>query len=242
MTDGDGVTIEGEGAGELPEDATNLARPRLRPARGSRWQALRLPEPDPARARARLVRGGDRARARRRAAGRATPRSCSRPASTLESHADNLAAALVGRRDADLGRADRPDRRHAAARAGRGRPARADVDRGVAPRAPVRRPPRRGGGERRARGAARGRRGRRVTPTLFAAALDDRLHEPYRASPVLDAVRAELPPGARGATLSGSGPTVIVWADDAAACAAALAERFPEHDVATLASSPRGAL
>jgi hypothetical protein len=35
---------------------------------------------------------------------------------------------------------------------------------------------------------------------------------------------------------------VIVWADDAGACAAALAGRFPEHDVRVLAVSPRGAL
>ena len=49
---------------------------------------------------------------------------------------------------------------------------------------------------------------------LFEAALDDRLHEPYRAEE-LSAPR----PGSRtatrrrlGATLSGAGPTVIVWA------------------------------
>ena len=49
---------------------------------------------------------------------------------------------------------------------------------------------------------------------LFAAALDDRLHEPYRAAnaPLLAAVRDDLPAGALGATISGSGPTVIVWA------------------------------
>ena len=43
---------------------------------------------------------------------------------------------------------------------------------------------------------------------LFAAALDDRLHEPYRAAktPLLAAVRSELPSGALGATISGSGP------------------------------------
>ena len=77
---------------------------------------------------------------------------------------------------------------------------------------------------------------------LFAAGLDDRLHEPYRPSAALDAIRAELPDGARGATLSGSGPTVIVWADDAPACAGALTARFPDHDVLPLAVSARGAL
>src|SRR5262249_16696962 len=49
---------------------------------------------------------------------------------------------------------------------------------------------------------------------LFAAALDDRLHEPYRSvhAPLLEAVRAEPPEEALGVTLSGSGPTVVVWA------------------------------
>ena len=76
---------------------------------------------------------------------------------------------------------------------------------------------------------------------LFAAALDDRLHEPYRPSTLLAAIRAELPEGAAGATLSGSGPTVIVWARDAEACAAELAERFPAETVQPFAVSPVGA-
>jgi homoserine kinase len=77
---------------------------------------------------------------------------------------------------------------------------------------------------------------------LFVAALHDRLHEPYRPSPVLDAIRSDLPTGARGATLSGSGTTVIVWAEDAAACAAALRERFAKCEVHELAVVPTGAL
>jgi homoserine kinase len=80
---------------------------------------------------------------------------------------------------------------------------------------------------------------------LFAASADDRLHEPYRAphAPVLAAVRARLPNGALAATLSGSGPTVMVWArhESAAACAAELAERFPDTDVLHLSISPTGA-
>ncbi len=77
---------------------------------------------------------------------------------------------------------------------------------------------------------------------LFAAALGDRLHEPYRPSPILAALRADLPPGSRGATLSGSGPTVIVWADDVPTCAAALRERHPACSVLELAVSATGAL
>src|SRR5204862_8074600 len=60
----------------------------------------------------------------------------------------------------------------------------------------------------------------------LAAAFEDRLHQPYRPSRILDAVRSDLPAGAVGATLSGSGPTVIVWAEDAPTCAAELKSRF----------------
>jgi homoserine kinase len=80
---------------------------------------------------------------------------------------------------------------------------------------------------------------------LFAGALDDRLHEPYRAAtaPLLEAVRTRLPDGALGATLSGSGPTVVVWArpEEAARCASELSRRHPDATVLTLAVSPKGA-
>jgi len=80
---------------------------------------------------------------------------------------------------------------------------------------------------------------------LFAAAADDRLHEPYRAAkaPLLAAVRAELPAGALAATLSGSGPTVMVWArpDAVDACAAELTGRFPAAEVFPLPIAAEGA-
>jgi homoserine kinase len=82
-------------------------------------------------------------------------------------------------------------------------------------------------------------------PDLFAAALHDELHEPYRAvhAPALRAVRDDPPPGAVGATLSGSGPSVIVWtrSDDVEACARELERRFPDANVLTLRVSPQGA-
>jgi homoserine kinase len=81
---------------------------------------------------------------------------------------------------------------------------------------------------------------------LFAAALADRLHEPYRAAdaPALAAVRTDPPTGAIGATLSGSGPTVIVWATWAGAgdCERELAERFPAAQVLRLGVAKRGAV
>jgi len=81
-------------------------------------------------------------------------------------------------------------------------------------------------------------------PDLFVAALHDELHEPYRAAtaPAFDAVRAELPTGAVGATISGSGPTVIVWAhdDQIERCAAELRARFADADVMPLRVSVEG--
>ena len=53
----------------------------------------------------------------------------------------------------------------------------------------------------------------------LADALDDRLHEPFRASlaPLLAAVRERLSGlPAFGATLSGAGPSVLVWCEPAA--------------------------
>ncbi len=83
------------------------------------------------------------------------------------------------------------------------------------------------------------------SPELFAAAAADRLHEPYRArtAPLLDAVRERLPESALAVTLSGSGPTVIVWSrpPDVDACTAELEARFPEARVLPLTTTPLGA-
>jgi len=79
----------------------------------------------------------------------------------------------------------------------------------------------------------------------FAASADDRLHEPYRAAhaPHLEAIRSNPPRGFLGATLSGSGPTVIVWAekDRAGETAAELSDRFPDHEVLHLPVTTTGA-
>lgn len=80
---------------------------------------------------------------------------------------------------------------------------------------------------------------------LFAESLADRLHEPYRGAdiPLLEAVRADLPAGALGVTVSGSGPTLIVWArnDAAPTCAEELARRYADVTVSSFAASPLGA-
>jgi len=48
---------------------------------------------------------------------------------------------------------------------------------------------------------------------LLRAAFNDRLHEQYRAdgAPLLGAIRSSATDGALGVTLSGSGPSVVVW-------------------------------
>lgn len=80
---------------------------------------------------------------------------------------------------------------------------------------------------------------------LFAESLEDRLHEPYRTAslPLLEAVRERLPAGALGATVSGSGPAIVVWAREphVTECADELARRFPDARILTLRVSPRGA-
>lgn len=240
VTPGRGVTIEGEGAGELPADDTNLA---------VRAYAL-LADPSRKRFRFRnripLERGlGSSAAAI--ALGLAAAAD-GRPVEELiaaglelESHSDNLAAALLGGMTLVVdGRPFRiagrlplavvavvPRQRVSTAKSRESLPAtvpRADATATAAWAALL--------GAAAAGGDA----------DQLALALHDRLHEPYRPSEVLDSVRGDLPTGASGATLSGSGPTVIVWAHDPTACAAALRTRFPGHDVLELAVAPRGAL
>jgi homoserine kinase len=60
---------------------------------------------------------------------------------------------------------------------------------------------------------------------------------------LLEAVREILPAGALGATLSGSGPSVIVWARDeeALSCEAELTARFPGQRVLRLEVAALGA-
>ena len=76
---------------------------------------------------------------------------------------------------------------------------------------------------------------------LFAASNDDRLHEPYRAAaaPHLAELRGDLPDDALGATLSGSGPTVIVWAERD--ISAELRARYPQHEVLAIGVARDGA-
>jgi homoserine kinase len=240
VTEGRGVVVEGEGAGELPEDERNLtvrAYALLADPAGKRFHCVnRIP----------LERGlGSSAAAIALGLAAAAPGAAVEKllaaGQALESHADNLAASLLGgvtlTWDGHVARiADElplapvavvPTTRIRTTLARHGLPptvphADAAVTAG--------------------RAALLGAAAASGDPALFAAALADRLHEPYRPSPVLAAIRDDLPPGSRGATLSGSGPSVIVWADDPGRCAHALRERFPACTVLELRVSMHGAL
>ncbi len=95
------------------------------------------------------------------------------------------------------------------------------------------------------RGAMLGAAIARGDGELFVTALDDRLHEPYRAplSAPFTELSSSLLEGGCAATISGSGPTTIVWAEPAQAdvCARELTERFPDADVLVPGVSARGA-
>jgi homoserine kinase len=80
---------------------------------------------------------------------------------------------------------------------------------------------------------------------LLAASFHDSLHEPFRAgdAPLLSELRYHLPEGAVGVTLSGAGPSVVVWArrEDRDACVAELQHRLPQTHVWPLDVAPTGA-
>ena len=243
VTDGEGVVVEGEGAGELPADETNLAvraYSLVADAAGKRFVFRnRIPLERGLGSSAAAIALGLAAAAK--GLGNGLERRLLAEGAALEGHADNLAAALYGGATLTDG-------------------TQAWRVAGTLPFTPVLVVPERrtATGESRATlpetvshhdaafnaghaaflgaGLASGR------AELLAAALRDRLHEPYRPSPLLDELREHLPEEAAGATLSGSGPSVVVWATDAEICAAELRKRFPDEQVLPLAVSPVGAL
>jgi homoserine kinase len=80
---------------------------------------------------------------------------------------------------------------------------------------------------------------------LLPRALDDRIHQPDRAPivPLLAAIAPHVGAlGAYGATLSGAGPSVLVWCphERAERIRAGVAALAPEAEVMALAPEPRG--
>jgi homoserine kinase len=82
---------------------------------------------------------------------------------------------------------------------------------------------------------------------LVAAGLADRLHQDYRESLYprsMEVVHTAREAGALGATISGAGPTVLVWTtvEEAGGVAAELKERYGDwSEVRRLPFSPLGA-
>ena len=213
VTDGAGVVVEGEGATELAADETNLAvraYALLADPSGKRFSFLnRIP----------LERGlGSSAAAIALGLVAAAPDASAEEllaaGLTLEPHADNLAAALLGGLtlswDGKIARiAERLPLEPIAV---------IPKDRTSTERSRLTLPttvPHEEAAASAGRAALLGAGAASGDAELFAAALNDWLHEPYRPSSVLDEVRNSLPAGCAGATLSGSGPTVIAWASDA---------------------------
>jgi homoserine kinase len=235
---GSGVEIEGEGAEELPRDATHLtlrAFALFAPVDGYRFSFVnRIP----------LERGlgsSAAAIAMGLVAGAAVTGKSDAPGELLrlgvpiEGHADNLAAALYGgvcfamkrngtihaaRIAADMPVAAIlavPPTRTSTAASRNGLPAKvthADAAHNAASAALL--------GAAVASGDA----------SLLRDAFDDRLHEQYRIAnaPLLQALRDHTPDGTVGVTLSGSGPSVVVWAEHgrAADVARALEDSLPD--------------
>lgn len=79
--------------------------------------------------------------------------------------------------------------------------------------------------------------------TLLAAAFHDRLHEPYRApdAPLLQELRVDPVGGQVGVTLSGSGPSVVVWVEKGSDPVTELQRRYPDARVLPLRIAEQGA-
>lgn len=251
VSEGEGVEVEGEGADEIPRDGTHLgvrAFSLLASPEGKRFRFTnRIP----------LARGLGSSAATIVAGLVAASLSEGRwpeaepllaRALELESHADNLAAALAGGvcLTWESGGAQR------IARVAQSLPL---VPVAVVPEARVETEAARAALPAQVahedaaftagRAALLGAGLVAGSVELLSEAFHDRLHEPYRAAlaPLLGSVREHLPTGAVGATLSGSGPTVVVWAreETVGICVGELERRFPEARVLRLGVSQVGA-
>ena len=219
------VEIEGEGADELPRDATHLDAARVRALRAARGLSLPLHQPHPARARPRLERRGDRARARRRCRGRRAARRRDRRATHARRAVRGPRRQPRGRRSTAASASPGSGTATSARAAHRGRHAgHADPCRPVAAHE-----------HRRRRATDCRSRSSTTTPpknagaaTLLGAAIvagdaellrDALPRPPARAVPARRRAASSRsssrtrPAGTVGVTLSGSGPSVVVWAD-----------------------------
>ena len=245
------VELAGEGAGELPTDESHLALRAFAlsaPLAGHRFRFRnRIPLERGLGSSAATVAAG--VLAGLTAAGSpAGPEEALALALPLEGHADNLAPALLGGACLIWQREGRPHARRLASEL----PLRpilvvpgARVSTGASRRRLPASLPHAAAAAAAAQAALLGAALASGDAELLAAAFHDLLHEPYRDAdaPLLAALRASPVRGQRGVTLSGSGPSVVVWAEPerVEAAAAELRQRRLEADVRPLAVAARGA-
>ena len=245
------VTVQGEGAGELPADGSHLALRAfalLAPVDGHRFRFVnRIPLERGLGSSAATIAAGLVAGAA--AAGRTLdPQEGLALGLPLEGHGDNLAAALVGGvcliwqngvglRTSRVA-ADLPLASVVVAPASR---VNTLESRGRLPETVSH-------GDAAAAAAQAALLGAAVASgdaALLAAAFHDRLHEPYRAddAPLLGELQATPVAGQVGVTLSGSGPSIVVWTekDRVAEASSELESRYPDAHVYPLAVAEQGA-
>jgi homoserine kinase len=244
------VVLEGEGADELPQTDEHLALRAfalVAPVKGHRFRFVnRIPLERGLGSSAATIAAG--LVAGLAVAGRdATPDEVLELGLPLEGHADNLAAAVRGGvcliwRHGEHSRAQRlatdlplapivvvPDMRVNTAESRSRLPASLPHEEAAAAAAQA---------------AMLGAAIAAGDAKLLADSFHDHLHERFRAqdAPLLEQLRADPVAGQLGVTLSGSGPTVVVWAakDQAAAAAAELDARLPNARVLALRIADHG--
>jgi homoserine kinase len=246
------VVVEGEGAGEVPTDATHLALRAFAlaaPVESYRFRFVnRIPlerglGSSAATIAAGLVAGATLGR------WRPDPDRLLELALPLEGHPDNLAAALRGGVCLIWRNGAGPH----AARIAADLPLAPIV---VAPATRVNTMDSRGrlpetlthaeAAAAAAQAALLGAAAAAGDARLLADAFRDRLHEPFRLAdaPILAELQREPVPGQVGVTLSGSGPSVVVWAakeSDPSTVATELRRRFPDAAVMPLRIATHGA-
>jgi homoserine kinase len=245
------VVLEGEGAAELPQDATHLALRAfalLAPVEGRSFRFVnRIPLERGLGSSAATVAAGLVAGAA--VAGRSvTPGELLELGLPLEGHPDNLAAALLGGVCLIWRNDDRLRMAQLAATLPLAPVAVVPGARVNTKQSRSRLPatlPHADGATAAAQAALLGAAIASGDPGLFAEVLHDVLHEPYRLpdAPLLAELRAGPVAGAAGVTLSGSGPTVIVWAEPNRVdeVTAALERRLPDATVMPLRVARAGA-
>jgi homoserine kinase len=244
------VTLEGEGADELPQTEEHLALRAfalVAPVQGYRFRFVnRIPLERGLGSSAATVAAG--LAAGLALAGRdASPDEVLELGLPLEGHADNLAAAVRGGVCLSWRSGDHPR----AQRLATDLPLAPVV---VAPNARVntlasrsRLPetlPYEDAAAAAAQAALLGAAIAAGDAALLSDAFHDRLHEPYRLpdAPLLEELRAHPVEGSVGVTLSGSGPSVVVWAEKEKVreVAAALEARFADARVLPLRIADHG--